>query len=573
MSAIYAGPSIAEPDGYKETVSKAISALETGNCPDSFSALQQALVYNANDPLAHVALGVTYLMSERVQDAASEFKTALTLNGKCGEAQYGVGLIYLNKGDLGQAASAFAQAQSLNPSLNAGGAIEYVKALAAGTYSPVNTENNDESLRALNALSLIKNRKFAEAIPIWNDLRATAVRPNFGERIGFAMTFTPSKPIVITGWGLSKSYRTVARQSKNQPSVSGRVVLRADLHKATGVDMVAFLIDNKLAGITNHPPYQYTWDTTEVANGLHTVKIQGLDSQGFVISDKSTNVEVKNDRSGSGSPVGNGDFTALWRRLWSIMALKPSVASINYNLAHCASQTGDVALAKSALEQVLAANPNYLDAADRLTRLYGATRDYTKISRVKTTKKLAALTFDDGPKEHTADILAILKQKGVNATFFVVGKQIALYPDMLKRIVDEGNEVENHTYNHCDLEYLSETDVTQEVFRNISAVKALTGRQMQYLRPPGGHEGKTLPIVMRKFGLRTVFWTVNCSNLEGTTEANFRKTVVSSTKPGSVILMHNPERVTLLALPGIIDSLRKQGYTLVTLSEMVSQAQ
>ena len=190
------------------------------------------------------------------------------------------------------------------------------------------------------------------------------------------------------------------------------------------------------------------------------------------------------------------------------------------------------------------------------------------LQRIAGGEKTIALTFDDGPKKDTGIILDILKTKDVKATFFVVGKQVDVFPELLKRVAAEGHEIGDHTYNHRDLEYLSEPEITQEIFKTAATVRSLTGREIHFVRPPGGHEGTKLPNVMRKFGLTTAFWTADCAKFEGTTRKRIYDYVVSSARPGGIILLHNMEMCTVQALPDIIDTLRAKGYTFVRLSEL-----
>jgi peptidoglycan/xylan/chitin deacetylase (PgdA/CDA1 family) len=232
----------------------------------------------------------------------------------------------------------------------------------------------------------------------------------------------------------------------------------------------------------------------------------------------------------------------------------------------------DAAAEKTALERVLAADPTYMDAAHRLALMRPSRGTEYNFYKGSNGRKVLALTFDDGPKADTGRILDILKAKGVKATFFVVGKQVEAFPDQLERIANDGHEIGNHTYNHRNCQYLSESEITQEIFRASAAVRAVTGREIEFMRPPGGHSSKNLSNVMRRFGLTTTYWSVNCSKYEGTTRKKLYDHVINSARPGGIILLHNLELVTVQALPDIIDTLRSKGYSFVTLSELKREA-
>ena len=569
LSIIFVGAVGADsPKDYLGCVSEALAALETGLTRESMLSLKKAVAYNANDPLAHVALGITLLSGGRTEDAMSEFTDAAELD-TCAEALYGQGLVRLSKGQYESAIASFIQAQAARPDLDIQSAIDYARMMSNGSIAQVATESEDESLQALIALKLMNEGNHTEAINIWKELQAKSVRTTFGERIGCSMTFLKETPAALTGWPINEPYRFVSAAKSKLPVVSGTVTLKADLTRAQSVSMVAFFVDDVLVGITNHHPFQYGWNTRNTVNGSHIIKIKGNDNSGFTISEKSTEVMVSNSGKRSPSLVKGEAAAKVWGELWKSLKLKPSVAAINYNLAICAINLKDTEVAIGGLERVLAVDPTYRDAADRLSTLYQSNNRHVKLYKVDTDKKVIALTFDDGPKANTGELLDVLKKKNVKATFFVVGKQVETYPGILQKICDEGHEIQNHTYNHRDLEYLSDKDITLELFKTSAAVRSIVGKELRFIRPPGGHEGAKLPAIAKKFGLTTVFWTLNCSKFEGTKKEKIYNYIVSGAKPGAIILMHNAETVTLNALPGIIDELRKRGYTFVTLSEMV----
>lgn len=569
LALAHAGACHAAPKGYLDYVADALVSLADGNAPESLACLKQATACNANDPLAHAVMGTALLFGGRVGDAQAEFALTSEL-GAQPEGDYGRGLIYLSKGDFGQAVTYLCQAQAAMPDVSMQGAIEYAKALGSGHYKIVDDYQGIESLQAIDAMAFMAQGKYAEAATIWQKLQAAAVRPTMGERIGCSMTFAKAGPVALTGWPVN-SYKSEAATRGKLPVVSGKVTLNADLSKAGNIELVSFFVDNSFVGMTNHSPFQYSWDTTKVANGAHAVKIQGF-ANGAAVSEKSMQVMVRNAEPTAQAPRAGGDRAAkLWDELWRAMELRPSVAAINYNLALCRLQEGDTQAAETALERVMAADPDYLDAARRLSKLYEAESHYARLTKLPTSRKVVALTFDDGPKDFTGRLLDVLKDKGVKATFFVVGKQVEAYPDAIKRMVEEGHEVENHTYSHRALEFLSEREIVQEAFRTCAVVRSITGRRTQFLRPPGGREGKRLPDVMRKFGMSSVFWTGNMGNVEGTTREKLLNYALETAQPGAILLMHNVEIVTLLALPDIIDRLRAEGYEFVTMSEIVTQ--
>lgn len=553
---------------YIESVDEALEAMKAGRNVDAVASLVVALETNANDPLARVALGTALLHGGQAALAEKEYHAAAQRDADCGPAYYGLGLVALLKADLSEAVRYFCRAQQACPEVNLEGSIGYVKMMAGGDFA-AESFSDDESLQALKAVKLTENGQFAEAFDIWKMLQDSAVRPGFGERLGCAMTFVKAKPLVATGESVGKSYMPAAAQQSKLPVVSGNVSLKADLSKAANVHIVSFFVDGRFVGMTNTPPFNYVWDTKTASNGAHVIKIEGTDIRGDVVSAKSMDVVVEN----KGSDIPSGKVTgkyadAAWQNMWTVMLMKPSASAINYNMALCARQLRDAVMEKTALERVLAADPSYADAAHRLALLRPLRGTEYNFYKGSGNRKALALTFDDGPKADTGKILDILNAKGVKATFFVVGKQVDAFSDQLRRIADDGHEIGNHTYNHRNCQYLSESEIMQEIFRTSAAVRALTGREIEFFRPPGGHSSKNLSNVMRRFGLTTAYWSVNCSKYEGTTRKKLYDHVVNSAQPGGIILLHNLELVTVQALPEIIDTLRSRGYSFVTLSEL-----
>jgi peptidoglycan/xylan/chitin deacetylase (PgdA/CDA1 family) len=557
------------PGEYLKHVGNAVGLLEQGKTNECNASLKEALECNSGDPLAHAALGLSLLMGGKADSALDEFDLALEQDGKCAQAAYGKGMVYLSKNNLTQAKSCFGNAVSMNPELPVRGAIEYINAIESGTYKLDFVTSEDESLQSMSALALMSSNRHSEAFDILSKLAQKASGDVFGERIGCTMTFLHSAPVQLTGWPI-KETKAKSGKKDNMPKVSKTVTLKADLRKASNCSLVSFFVDGKLVGLTNNPPFSYSWDTTRIPNGTHWIKIVGSDSYGTNLSEKTMQVVVHNDVSGGTDPVSGTSVDALWTRLWKLMQIKPSRAGINYNLAICSIRLKDDTNAIAALERVIAANPSYLDASELIANLNASNGNSAKLYGVKTNRKLIALTFDDGPKSDSGKLLDLLKEKNVGATFFVVGKQVKANPEIAKRMAAEGHDIQNHTYNHRALEFLSAKETEQEIAAGSAIVREITGKSPRFVRPPGARAGKKLPEIVKNMGMTAVYWTANCVSCEGTTKEKMTKFVVSSTRPGGIILMHNCEGVTLQALPGIIDSLRSKGYTFVTLSELTA---
>ncbi|WP_341281098.1 polysaccharide deacetylase family protein [Paenibacillus sp. FSL H8-0537] len=188
-------------------------------------------------------------------------------------------------------------------------------------------------------------------------------------------------------------------------------------------------------------------------------------------------------------------------------------------------------------------------------------------------QKLVALTFDDGPdSRYTPAILDILKKKGVKATFFVVGVQVKKDPDVLKRIVDEGHEIGNHTTHHKDLTKLTKSQIWEEITTTDKLIKDAVGFTPNLVRAPYGAVNSTVKQLMKEKGRELVSWNVDTRDWAGTSIAVMKQNISEHTKPGGIILMHSfggkGIKNTVDMLPDVIDSLHKKGYTFVTIDEM-----
>ncbi|MFJ6212135.1 polysaccharide deacetylase family protein [Streptomyces sp. NPDC092296] len=187
--------------------------------------------------------------------------------------------------------------------------------------------------------------------------------------------------------------------------------------------------------------------------------------------------------------------------------------------------------------------------------------------------KCVALTFDAGPSENTPKLLDILKQQNVHATFFMLGKNhVATYPDLVRRIVAEGHEPANHTWTHQILTKIKPDEARKEISLTQDAVEQLTGRKPLLMRPPQGRTDEKVSKICRELGVAQVLWSVTAKDYQTTDSALIEKRVLEQTKPDGIILLHDIYRGTVPAVPGIITELKKRGYTIVTVSQLLAPA-
>ncbi|MDZ5454909.1 polysaccharide deacetylase family protein [Labrys sp. ZIDIC5] len=183
-----------------------------------------------------------------------------------------------------------------------------------------------------------------------------------------------------------------------------------------------------------------------------------------------------------------------------------------------------------------------------------------------------ALTFDDGPETTlTPRLLDILAREHVHATFFVVGKQLAYSPGLVKRAFQEGHEIGNHTFDHRPLTSLSDGEIVAEIELTDEAVMAETGRRPAVIRPPWGLSDARVERVLRKAGLwrRMAFW--NFDSFDWLDDERYiTSLIVSGAPPGAVVLMHDIHASTVAAVPTIIRTLKLRGFRFATLANLSS---
>jgi peptidoglycan/xylan/chitin deacetylase (PgdA/CDA1 family) len=197
--------------------------------------------------------------------------------------------------------------------------------------------------------------------------------------------------------------------------------------------------------------------------------------------------------------------------------------------------------------------------------------------RVQTDRKAVALTFDDGPDpKYTPTVLALGRQRGVKFTFFLVGREIQLHPDLARQEVAEGHMIGNHTWEHPTMTYDTERQDISEVERCEDEIEKICGERTHLFRPPKGMwDGDTF-LAAEALGYRMILWSVALEHHEAKTPEAMAQRVLDQVQPGMIILAHDGEPChqvdrskTMKALPILLDGLKQRGYELVTIPELL----
>lgn len=186
---------------------------------------------------------------------------------------------------------------------------------------------------------------------------------------------------------------------------------------------------------------------------------------------------------------------------------------------------------------------------------------------IKEGEKKIALTFDDGPHPHyTSQLLDGLKERGVQATFFVTGEHAQMHPEIIERMHKEGHLIGNHTYSHIQLREDNRDEFKNQLVKTNEIIREITGEEVQYVRPPYGTWDKGMEKELNMF---PVLWTIDPLDWCSTNVEHIRKNVVSKARENGIILMHDYYPSTVTAALEVVDELQKQGYEFVTVEEIL----
>jgi len=192
-------------------------------------------------------------------------------------------------------------------------------------------------------------------------------------------------------------------------------------------------------------------------------------------------------------------------------------------------------------------------------------------------ERMVALTFDDGPNvPATTEILDVLRQEDVRATFFVTGAGATVAPDVVRRAVTEGHVVGNHSFRHKKRDAFCQWNY-EEAVKTQRAIEAAAGVTPALYRPPNGFHTPWQLRAVRDAGMRTIVWDVDPYDWKDPAPETIVRRVLNDVQPGSIVLLHDgmdtrqgaDRSATLAALPLLIRALRERGYRLVTVPELL----
>jgi peptidoglycan/xylan/chitin deacetylase (PgdA/CDA1 family) len=196
----------------------------------------------------------------------------------------------------------------------------------------------------------------------------------------------------------------------------------------------------------------------------------------------------------------------------------------------------------------------------------------SEVTRGDPSLPLIALTFDAGADRGASiQLLDVLRDRNVRATFFVTGQFADRYPDIMQRLVVDGHELANHSYSHPDFARLTEAQMRSEIQRATESIERTSGVKIAPLwRPPFGSRNARIIQIVEEEGLRSIYWTFDSGDwIEGATTQRVIDTDLRLAVNGAIVVHHVQPRATAEAMPTIIETLRARGFDLVTVTELL----
>ncbi len=335
---------------------------------------------------------------------------------------------------------------------------------------------------------------------------------------------------------------------------------------------IAALLDNRFLVMSNAQPFRAQVNTTRVKDGLRELRVEGYATSGEIVARASIMLQVSNG-SRTFAPAEQAARELASEELLNLATLRAEPL-VNAQLLGHAMMDSDRKLEAIATWEYVFANDPLLPGAraDLLTgyrelglRTTASPREIHFLRNART----VALTFDDGPHPAmTPFILDLLDRYHMKATFFLVGKQAAMYPKLVREIARRGHDIGCHSYTHCDLRRLDQRGVEQELVKSRAAIRQACGQTVTLFRPPGGNYDDEVRAAVGACGYTTVFWTENIGNYPGREGSDIAHSMIRKLARGGIVLLHNGYDETEVALPYLLPLLASKGLRTGTITEL-----
>lgn len=191
----------------------------------------------------------------------------------------------------------------------------------------------------------------------------------------------------------------------------------------------------------------------------------------------------------------------------------------------------------------------------------------------KTAVRQIAISFDDGPlPEYTVSILNSLADAKVPGCFFCIGKKVEQYPELARRIVDQGHIIGNHSYSHHALfDLYSAGRMKEELEQTNTLIHLATGKKPLYFRPPYGVTNPNLAKAVKKTGMTTIGWNIRSLDTVAKDRVKLLEKLWKELKPGAIVLFHDTMEVTAAILPEFLQGVRERGFEIIPIDQLINE--
>lgn len=358
-------------------------------------------------------------------------------------------------------------------------------------------------------------------------------------------------------------------------AVSGSPSVVVDIPADLAIDYVVLLVDDEFCSVTNSQPFRLSVDTTVLSDGPHRIRVDGHGRTGQVLASAGVLAMVNNGRERTLPYEEQVARVAVGRQLERLLVVRASAGTRWQLIGHALHELGRPDDAVAAFEEAFCLQPTAPGIRADLLTVYRATgvavgTESREIHYLPGGNEVA-LTFDDGPHPLvTPRVLSVLDRYGVKATFFLVGKQVELYPELAAEIVERGHEVASHSYSHSNLGRLPKVYVERELVKSRAAIRRATGRSVTLFRPPGGNYNRGVRDAAAETGFTTIFWTANIGDCLGWEPAATVAKFTRELGDGGIVLLHNGEDGSLEVLPGLLAALADRRRLVGTVGSIIN---
>ncbi len=356
-------------------------------------------------------------------------------------------------------------------------------------------------------------------------------------------------------------------------TVSGTIEVALEADAASGIDHIVVMLENSFVAMSNVRPFRANVDTRRVSDGAREIRVEGYSRDGTVSARATVTVNVANG-SRTLAPEERSARRIAREELGRLLSLQTTPIADTQLLGTALEGAGRRLDAIAAWEYAFSHDPLLpglradliLAYREKDLRPQGQAREIYMLSE----PEAVALTFDDGPHPvMTPWILDLLDRYSYRATFFLIGKQVTMYPDLAQEIVDRGHEVASHSHTHVNMTTLDSLGAEQELVRSRAAIRQATGHVVSLFRPPGGNYDETVRQATIDTDFTTVFWTENIGNYPGAGGPQIAKAMDRKLADGGIVLLHNGYDETEVALPYLLERLHARGVRCDTVSALI----